>query len=271
MRNVYDVGKSKLPIVEMWVEKDLVYPLARGRDLSKLTVASSGSIIIPHNSMGDPFSLEMMQSKYPKSLDYFQRFKKDLEKRSTYRLMGKGKPFYSVFKNSDYTFSQYKVAWQYISGEVSGKAHLNVGVIRSGGDKITIPNEKLMIIPAKSLKEGYYILGVLNSSIAKLIVASYSIESHISTDIMTTVEVPLYNPKDDIHNSISEKTKLLSKSIVSTAGAELLAQQRDIDKLVASLYQISSGELDEIRSDLRLLLNQKEDTVNEDEQENDAE
>ena len=74
-----------------------------------------------------------MKTKYPKTFEYFFKFKKELEKRSIYKLWGKGNPFYSVYDIGAYTFYPYKVVWKEL-GElkgvtISGKAVFSSAVI----------------------------------------------------------------------------------------------------------------------------------------------
>src|SRR5262249_52267750 len=60
IENLFDVGKIKLPEVTVAIEKDLVYPLLRGRDVKRWTAKPSSHIILaqdPESRKGIPESL----------------------------------------------------------------------------------------------------------------------------------------------------------------------------------------------------------------------
>ncbi len=256
VRNLLNIGKIKLPSVEGWVEKELIYPLARGRDLENYRISPSSYILLPHSADGKPIVPDIMKNDYPKAYIYFNKLKKYLSSRSIYKLLGKKYPFYSVFDIGAYSFTPVKVAWQYISGEISGKARLNVGLIKTDRNRVIIPNEKLMFIPLQDINEAFYVLGVLNSSISKLIVASYSIESHISTDILTKINIHKFDSKDPLHQEIGKISKDLYEISSNNTGTDEISLLQELDEKVASLYGITDHELKEIERDLQLLLNE---------------
>lgn len=259
--NISNVGKIKVPKIEGWVERDLIYPLARGRDLTLFRGVPSEHIIIPHKADGKAIPLDEMKSKFPKSYTYFQKLEKNLRSRAIYKLWGKNAPFYSVFDIGKYTYLPYKVSWQYISGEISGKGRLNAGIISDMDGKTIIPNEKLMSISVNNEGEAFYILGLLSSSIAKLIVASYSIESHISTDILTKVNIHTFDPKDPSHLTIAKITKEILETSSEKSEDLYDSMMKELNKKVAELYGITDDELAEIETNLKLLLNEIEPSV----------
>lgn len=253
VRNLYDIGKIKVPKLEEWIEDDLVFPLVRGRDVKDFVASPSESIILPHDIDGKCLEENKMKEFYPNVYKFFLQQKSQLTNRSIYKLWGRNVPFYALFDISDYSFAKFKVAWQYISGRVSGKANLIAGLIEPQEGKISIPNEKCMFIPTDNYKEALYLLGILNSSIAKLIVASYSIETHIAPDIMNVIKIKRYDRNNERHRSIinlSEKIRSMVHSNNDTTELRM-----ELDREVASLYDISNEELNEIRKDLGLLMN----------------
>ena len=182
--------KKKVKQVKQVVEKDLVYPLIRGRDVKKWYPASEmGYIILPTNSEGRNYSINYMKVNFPRAYNYFLKFKQELEQRSLYKLAGKDKIWFGIHVNiGKFTFAPYKVVWKYIAGKISGKAEFLTAVLEPVNDKFVgekpvIPNEKLMLIPLDNKDEAYYVSGILNSSPAELLVASYVIETAISTHI----------------------------------------------------------------------------------------
>lgn len=249
--------KKEVRQVEQIVEKEFVYPLIRGRDVKKWYVEGEhGNIIVPHNpNTGKPIIESELKTKYPKTYEYFYTFRNELKNRPIHKLWGKGNPFYSVYDIGGYTFSPYKVVWKYVAGKISGKAEFSTAVI--GG---MIPNEKLMLIPFSTEDEAHYVSSVLNSSIAQLFVASYVIETAISTHITERIRIPKFDQNNSIHlrlSSLSKKAHTLAKQIYEDKQNDLMENLRqiedEIDKLVSKLYGITNDELSAIKECLKIL------------------
>ena len=194
-----------------------------------------------------------MKTEYKKNYSYFLNFKKELEARKLYNSGIKGKfPFYTLFQFNNDTFSPYKVAWKYISGGISGKGHFYAALIE-GKEKVVMPNEKIVFIPCKDKGEAYYLIGILNSSIAHLLVMSYTVETAISTHVMNNINVPLFQSNNNLHKDISElsaKAHILAKN---NEFQELENVEKELDKKVAELYKINTDELDEIYRTIKVL------------------
>lgn len=287
--------KKKVEVVEAIVEKDLVYPLIRGRDVKKWFVEGSyGYIILPVDEKGNTLPHSEMKIKYPKAWEYFFNFFEDLVNRGgepyksklnpyrekDFKIAEKiAPPFYWLF-NVGPSLAPYKVAWKYVAGKISGKAEFSTAVIelvddKYLGTKTVIVNEKLMIIPLKNRDEAYHLSGVLNSSIVQLFVASYVIETAISTHILERVKVHKFDSNSPIHQRLSELSKKaheIAKEIYENKKEELKPElneiEDEIDKLVAQLYGITDEELNEIKKCLRIL---KEGEIEEEEAEEEAE
>jgi len=269
--------KKRVEVIEAIVEKDLVYPLVRGRSIKKWFVEGDyGWIILPHDpKTGKPIAENIMKTKYPRTFEYFFRFKDELEKRSIHKLWGKGNPFYSVYDIGAYTFYPYKVVWKEISGKISGKAEFHTCVLEPInhpilGDRIVIPDHKLMLIPLTSRDEAYYVSAVLNSSIVSLTISAYTIETTIDPRVVEHIRVPKFDPDNPIHQKLSELSKKaheITKDIYEKKRDELKLElqkiEEKIDKLVAQLYGITDEELKEIKKCLKIL---KEGKIEEEEE-----
>jgi len=257
--------------VEALVEAILVYPLIRGREVKKWYAGGDlGYIIIPHDpKTGKPLPEHVMKIRYPRAYEYFLNFKRELEERSIHRLWGKGNPFYSVYDIGTYTFYPYKVVWKYIAGAIRGKAEFSCAVLEPVideyvGAKTVIPNEKLMLVPFKNVDEAYYLSGILNSSFVRALVASYMIETAVSTHILDNVYVPRYNPSNELHRLIAELSKRahkLARGIIEHGRKDLEAELKrvevEIDKLVAMLYGIPSEGIRAVSKLLHILLGEE--------------
>lgn len=258
--------KKKVEVVEEIVEEELVYPLIRGRDVKKWFVEDNYRyIIVPHESTGKSLSEDKIKTKYPKSYSYFFKFKKDLEKRSIHKLWGKNKPFYSVYDIGNYTYSPYKIVWKEISGKISGKADFLTCVLEPPsdphlGNKIIIPDHKLMLVPIDSKDKAHYVSGVLNSNIVSLMISTIAIETTIDPRVIENIKLPEFNPENSTHQKISDLSKKaheIAKDIYKNNKKELKSELKEIedeiDQHVAQLYDITEEELYDIKKCLRIL------------------
>jgi type II restriction/modification system DNA methylase subunit YeeA len=266
-------AKKKVKQVEAIVEHDFVYPLVRGEDINKWHIEFKDRyIIVPHDpKTGKPVPETDMKVKYPLTYQYFNTYRKELENRSIHKLWGKGNPFYSVYDIGTYTFAPYKVAWKYVSGEIKGKGEFSctvIGIIKDKflGNKIAIPNEKVMIVPLYSEDEAYYLCGILNSTIVRAIVASYTIETEISTHILENIKPPKFDPNNELHRRIAELSRRaheLAKCIYAEkkpdycrgidAEQELKNVEREIDLAVAQLFGLSEDDVREFEKLMAIL------------------
>ncbi|MEM4732494.1 MAG: N-6 DNA methylase [Desulfurococcaceae archaeon] len=266
--------KKKVKQVEAVVESDLIYPLIRGRDVKRWYVDFKDRyIIVPHDpETGRPLQEQDVKIRYPHTYQYFLTFKDELTDRSIHKLWGRGNPFYTVYDIGSYTFAPYKVVWKNIAGAITGKAEFSCAVVGSVSDrylgmKPIIPNVKLMLIPLNSEEEAYYLSGILNSLLTRFIVASYVIETGISTHIVDYVNIPKFDPNNPIHIRISQLSKRaheLAKCIhaevkpdycreLGSPKEELTQVEEEIDRLVAELYGISEDALWDIKGLLAVL------------------
>ncbi|MEM4732445.1 MAG: class I SAM-dependent DNA methyltransferase, partial [Desulfurococcaceae archaeon] len=286
--------KKKVKQVEAEVEPDLIYPLIRGRDVKMWYVDYRDRyIIVPHDpKTGKPLGRSELQQKYPGVYGYFYQFKEDLKSRSIKPFLSlrdaikRAKSesekqwassrleeiFYIVDNIGSYTFAPYKVVWKNIAGAITGKAEFSCAVVGSVSDKYLgmkpiIPNVKLMLIPLDSEEEAYYLSGILNSLLTRFIVASYVIETSISTHIVDYVNIPKFDPNNPIHIRISQLSKRaheLAKCIhaevkpdycreLRSPKEELAQVEEEIDRLVAELYGIPEDALRDIKGLLAIL------------------
>jgi len=253
--------KKKVRQVEQIVEKELVYPLIRGRDVKKwYVIGEYGSIIVPHYSnTGKPIEEGKLKTKYPKTYEYFYTFRNQLKNRSIHKLWGKGNPFYSLYDIGSYTFYPYKVVWKEISArQQTGGFHTCVI------EGPLVPDHTVVLIPLKNKQEAYYLSAILNSSILELY-CSYAVVS--STE---NVNIPKYDPNNILHKKLCEvsyEAHKVAKEIYVEKRDDLkenLQQIEDeIDKLVSKLYGITDEELDEIRKCLKILMEGEVEEIEE--------
>jgi len=304
--------KKKVRVLEAAkVEKELVYPLVRGRNIKRWYVEYGDEyVIVPHNPQdGKPYPIHVLKTKYLNTFEYLTTFKDELKQRSIKpfialhkqlrkiekeiekvkkrskekqsnllsRLLEQMKninklldeQFYILDNIAEYTFKPYKVAWKHIAGAIRGKAEFSCAVIEPRDDKYVgrktiIPDASLMVVALDNEDEAYYLCGVLNSSFVRSLVASYMIETEISTHILEVVRIPKFNPQNALHKHIAELSKRaheLAREIIEhnrkDLEEELKKVELEIDKLVAKLYDIPEKGVKAVRKLLHILLGEE--------------
>lgn len=283
--------KKKVKQIKQVVEKDLVYPLLRGREVKKwYSNKELGYIVLPIDERGGTLSHTKLKVEYPKCYSYFSNFFKDLisrggepykSKLKLYRKRPfeiaerKSPPFYWLF-NVLHSMAPYKVVWKEIAGKISGKGEFLAAVTGYMedliiGKKMVIPDHKIMFIPLHSEDEAHYLASILNSSISRIIVATYAVETAMGTHIMNNLCIPQYNPQSSLHQNLSDlsrKAHEIARKIFEENRTDLKIDLRKVevetDKTVAKLYKITDKELKEIKKTLMML---KEGEIPEEEEE----
>jgi SAM-dependent methyltransferase len=257
--------KKKVKQVTAVIEPDLIYPLARGRDVAKWFVKPSSNIVLPHSHSGQPIIEDEMKSTFLKSYRYLLEFHKGLASRAIHKLWGKGRPFYTVYDVGSYTFSPFKVVYKDISGKISAKGEFGGAAVMSSAfteyleNRTVIPDTTLMFVACKSLDEAHYLASVLNSLIVRLIASAYSIV-HVRGHIMKYIGIKEFDPTDSLHLKLVQLSKQaheLAKNWHeqndSKARKELDKLEAENDVLVSQLYAISQAEMTELTRTLKIL------------------
>jgi len=173
--NLHKVGKIKVECITANINKELVFPLLRGREVSRWSSVSKSSIIVPQDSLqpSRAISIERMKTNYKNTFDYFSKFRDALSWRSGYKkyLKEQEEPFYALYNIGPYTFSPYKVVWKEQSSE------FECAVIGSMNERVVIPDHKLMLVPFNEEIEAHYVCAILNSAVTRFIVQAYTIST----------------------------------------------------------------------------------------------
>ena len=207
------LGRRDIPKREHLIEKELIYPIARGREIAPFNWLYSGlSGILPQRAMSG-FTLDIMSDQYNMALDYFDYFRKDLECRSSLKRYLSNAPFYSCWNVGDYTFAPYKVCWSEISGQ------FKVCVLSTHDGRIVIPDHKIYFIPTKSKEEAYYLCAFLNATTVEEFILGYAENTQIGTHITEYLYIPLFNTHNKIHSKMAMLTQDVMAGLISAPEA----------------------------------------------------
>jgi hypothetical protein len=255
IRNLHDVGKTKVKPVEMAIEPDLIYPLVRGREVERWSAVGSHYILLaqdPKTRIG--LEENLMKQKLPKTYGYLKEFESDLRTKRlsgvVRDLMARG-AFYSMFAIGEYTLAPYKVCWreqaEFFTCAVTGNAKV------AGKSKIVIPDHKLMFVPLRDVTEAHYVCAMLNSAVAVLIVKSYGIETQTSTHVLEYVRLPKFDTADKRHQRLAELSAAAHEhgaAATESAQKDLKKAEEEIDEKAAEIWGITATELKDIQFSL---------------------
>jgi SAM-dependent methyltransferase len=254
VRNITENAKVKVDDVMKPVEPQLLYPLLRGRDVTRWRASTSASIVMAQDRRKRRgIDLMEMQNRFPKTLAYLKLFEKTLKNRPSRGISDMirgGAPFYTMFGVSDYTFASWKVVWR----EVAEK--LDAAVAGPTREKVTIPDHTLIMVECTSGSEAHYLAAALNSTPCRHAVQSY-IVLHPDPHILEHVRIPKFDPKNKVHQRLSELSAkahdLVRNQEPETKNQELASVESEIDRQAAQIWGLTDAELAEIQRSLKEL------------------
>lgn len=204
-----DIGPSR----KYWIEKDLVFPVAKGaKNIGRGEFYPDENIvcILPNKGILDEdYNVaEKALLKLPKTAKYLSDYRESLETRSTYQKFMKGAPYWAVYNVGEYTLSPYKVAWAEIGNTVKA------AVLSGGSNPFSltntevIPDHKLYFSAFSNLDAALFLSGMLNSSIVSEIVERSTVATSRG-DVLKHLHLPIYDNNDKEHR---ELIRLMSPS-----------------------------------------------------------
>jgi SAM-dependent methyltransferase len=245
-------AKKEIEAVESTVEARSIFPTLQGREIRRWNAKPEIGIIIAQqpDRMSRGIPIEIMRRNLPKTLSYFSRFKSQLEGRSGYQKYLQGEPFYTLYNFGPHTLSTVKVVWTRVGND------LKSCVIEKSKSKlflneIVLPIETVVFVPFEAIEEAHYFCGMINSSISRLIISSYSNRgtgSFGSPHILQNVAIPKYDPQSETHKELTCLSKQCHEK--ATAGIDVSDLEEQIDQLAADLWGLSNEELKEIKESL---------------------
>ncbi len=245
-RNLTEGAKRKVESVQVRLEKELLYPLLRGRDVSRWSAKPSAHLLFVQDvATRRGIDETSLRTRCPLAFQWLERHRKVLEERAAYkRYFDPAKaPFYSMFNVGDYSVARWKVVWSEQSLE------LQVAVVGAFKGKLVLPDHKVMLLACESEAEGDFVAGVMNSTPFRFGVGSYSIEIQMDPHLVENVCVPRFDPGLKLHQQIAAEAKRLS------GGAPDAREpvHETLDKLCAQLWGLTDAELAAVQAAYREL------------------
>jgi hypothetical protein len=245
-RNITEGAKRKVESVQVKLEKELLYPMLRGRDLTRWKADPSAHLLFVQDVQRRCGIREsIMEETYPLAYAWLCQQKSTLLKRSSQSIKNlmKKHAFYSMFAVGDYTMSPWKVVWSEQATE------LQAAVIGKHKGKIILPDHKVMLVSCESQNEAFYVLGVINSSLFRYGVGSYAIGIQMDTHLVDNIRVPKFDSSAKLHNEIGAEAKRLSSG--HPDGNDQIYPT--LDALCKDLWGVKEQELKSVQASYREL------------------
>ncbi len=245
--NTPEHSRKEIPYVENCIiEKDLLYPLVRGKDLSKWNCKLPLSIIIPYETnLKKVLTNEELKNIAPHTYKYFYeqecsgQFKEILEKRGTYQKHYKSlnvnddeidTPVHVLYNIGEYTSAPYKVIWKALQNK-----GMNACVISSSENKLIIPDHNNLLVPFENEEEAHYLCGIINSKLVEEFIDSY-IAWFKSAHILEHINIPEFDKDKELHMKIVEKSKQ-AHALQGEKNLELVRIETELDILIVDLLE----------------------------------
>jgi hypothetical protein len=234
VRNAVERAKKKAEERTITLEPDLVYPLVRGRDVTKWDAKSQLFILYPHDG-NKPVSEERIK-KLPKTWSYLSSFRKELESRKMFDLGFRKLEFYALFQTHEELLWPIKVVWREVSNS------FEAAITETTAGKTAIPDHTVVFVPFKDRVEAEYFCAVVNSTPFRFLVKRY-VPLHPSPHILNALIVPGFS-KDNALHSLLSRLGARAHAVAVDGKEELLGEiEREIDKAAANLWGITGDEL----------------------------
>jgi hypothetical protein len=251
VQNLFDIGKNKYKGITSYVERELIYPLLRGRDTKRWNINPRVFILLPQDTLQPSKALDevALKTRFPRTYQYFEEFREELFSRAHYKahFKAQGAPYYSMYNVGPYTFAPYKVVWSEVGHDVEA------AVVSSHGSdyldaKVIVPDHTVVAISFDGEKEAHYVCAILNSSPSQFIVMGYVV-LHPSPHILKNLKIPKYKPGESLHEDLARLSKECHEK--AAAGISVSDVEEQIDELSAEVWGLSTDEVKEIKESLK--------------------
>jgi hypothetical protein len=222
-----------------WIEAELLYPLIRGRDIGRFChVTDNWHIVVPNSHYEQILPDDEFRNAYAAAWEYFDRNRRKLKKRSTYRRYQSHLPFYVIYDVGPYTFSKFKVVWMEQQNPREFRATV-ISRARSaeGMNKIIVPDHKLYMLSLDDENEAHYVCAVLNSRHMRRILGGFLVGKQIGTTIFRYTGIKSYDATDRRHRELATISRRAHRSRANTRNSDDLVaeEQSRLDELVLAV------------------------------------
>ena len=233
--NIVERAKRKTEKISRVIEPDYVFPMLKGSNVKKWNISYNTYLLCPHTAETKmwPVPQANLIKETPKTFEYLKHFKQDLDARKGFAGWEKNiqkQEFHAILRIGEYTFSKYKVIWKYIATEFVC-AVISCVDDKYLGNKMILPNEKIMYVSFDDEDEAYYLCGILSSSLVANCVKCYMNPTSISAHVLDKLYIPHFDKNNSDHVTIARECK---RGHGKTDISEYI---KNIDDIVTKIYK----------------------------------
>jgi SAM-dependent methyltransferase len=247
IENLHEVGKISVPNVTRSLEPDLVYPLLRGRDVSRWRAEPSAHLLLTQDpATRAPYPEAQMKRQWRRTHEYLKLFEKELRGRSGLKRYFDPAvdPFYAMYNVGPYTVAPYKVVWR------EQASQMTAAVVTPVDGRPVVPDHKLMLVAAEGEPEAHFICALLNSGPATATVKSYVVETQTTTHVLQHVAIARFSARDGLHRRLSELSRRAHELTAAGDADGVASLEAEIDQAAAELWGLTGRELAVIQESL---------------------
>jgi transcriptional regulator with XRE-family HTH domain len=234
VRNVGVTKKARSEIRSGWAEEDAVHPLLVGLDVVRWKAQPSKHLLLFYSPEHPKKAMDESKVKrqFPNAYEFACQFRSELLARKEYHRWGGVGPFYEVYRIGPYTFSQIKVVWQH----TGFRGRLRVAVIDDRNRVLTIPDQKVILIPSNDIDEAHYICAFLSSNFVSTTLQKY-LGTDASTHILDYIGLDLYSSEKERHRRLAALSQLAHEAALAERPTE--GFESEIDAIVDEMRRLN--------------------------------
>lgn len=254
--NVLEGAKKKVKQQTVRLEGDLVYPVLRGRDISRWYANPSLHILVTHPSTAPKFPYEEseLRTRFPKAYAYLREHRDLLQQRVRVRKLGM--PWYALGEIGPYTFAPFKVAWGEVGNDMAA-AVISQAPSKLLDARLIVPDHTVITVSLDNESEAHFLAAQLNSAPARLVVRGY-IVLHPSPHVLEQVGLKRFDARNAQHNNLAELSRRAHDLAAKLAGhpddkkvkRTMTETEEEIDRAAARLWGLTAVELAQVRNAL---------------------
>jgi hypothetical protein len=234
-----DGDDKNLEVREQTIEPDYVYPLLRGKDVSRWLAEPSGYVLVPHDPT-NPNNPVPFRELPDRTQEFLAFFRDRLKARKKFRNFDPtSRDWHGLYSVLSASYMPFKVIWREMA---TGSIAAVVGTARlpTGEQKTVVPDHKLFVIPCESSEEADFVCGVFNSAIASYIILSYAIATGISTHVLERIPIPRFDVENKLHQAVVQATEACSQAVQN--GSDMTKTTTVLDAAVCSALGLGAKD-----------------------------
>jgi hypothetical protein len=126
-------------------------------------------------------------------------------------------------------------------------------VLGEQDSQLPLPEHHVMFVAAQHEQEAHYLCALLNSSLAQLLVASYTTSTGISTHVMEFLAIPQFAPDNPLHVQLATLSQRCHRAMQRQQYETLQNAEAEIDMCAAKLWGVPARQYKAVQEAAQLI------------------